>query len=371
MITGISVTGADVGSGELGVVAGSSRANVQPVDLHPVLDLPRIPLPTRTGDVTVHCSCTLHMSRPPVERERRVVYTGFGLARRPGDIVVPVDPAEERRRAGLNDQVRRREREGDVRRDALRAVRCCRRSPDSFMHTFLLVGAAFLASLVEMVEALTIVLAVGVTRGWRSAGAGVAAGVGTLVIIVGGFGPALARLPIDSLRVVVGTLLLVFGVQWLRKAILRAGHLKAMHDEDAIYAAEVAELTDANVRGRHDWYAFTVAFKGVFLEGLEVAFIVVTFGGAAQRRAREPRRRRRLVARARRGFRARPARVPENTLKFGVGVMLTSFGIFWSAEGAGIAWPGKDVSLLGLIVFVIAASSAHVMRRRAMTRHCE
>ena len=119
LITGISVTGADVGSGELGVVAGSRRANVQPVDLHPGLDLPRIPLPTRTGDVTVHRSCTLHMSRPPVERERRVVYTGYGLARRQGDIMLPVDPEEQRRaRAALNDQVRRRQGEGDIRRDA-------------------------------------------------------------------------------------------------------------------------------------------------------------------------------------------------------------------------------------------------------------
>jgi len=239
------------------------------------------------------------------------------------------------------------------------------------MHTFLLVGAAFLASLVEMVEALTIVLAVGVTRGWRSAGAGVAAGVGTLVIIVGGFGPALSRLPIDSLRVVVGTLLLVFGVQWLRKAILRAGHLKAMHDEDAIYAAEVAALADATAQGRHDWYAFTVAFKGVFLEGLEVAFIVVTFGGAQHN-----------VGLASLGagvalllvlvvgvfVHAPLSRVPENTLKFGVGVMLTSFGMFWSGEGAGLDWPGKDVSLLVLVVFVIAVSYALVeWLRRAMT----
>jgi hypothetical protein len=119
MITGISVTGADVGSGELGVVAGSRRANVQPVDLHPMLDLPRVPLPTRTGDVTVHCSCTLHMSRPPIERERRVVYTGFGLAPRPGDVEAAVDPEEVRRaRAELNDQVRRRQGDGDIRRDA-------------------------------------------------------------------------------------------------------------------------------------------------------------------------------------------------------------------------------------------------------------
>jgi hypothetical protein len=118
LVTGISVTEADARSGELGVIAGSHRANVQLVDLHPGLDLPRIPLPTRTGDVTVHCSCTLHMSRPPVERERRVVYTGFDLAPRPGDADVTVDPDEIRReRAALNDQVRRRGSEGDFDRD--------------------------------------------------------------------------------------------------------------------------------------------------------------------------------------------------------------------------------------------------------------
>jgi hypothetical protein len=118
MVTGISVTGADAGSGELGVVAGSHRANVQLIDLHPTLDLPRIPLPTRTGDVTVHCSCTLHMSRPPVERGRRVVYTGFDLAPRAGDIVESVDPVEVRRaRAALEDQVRRIENTGEVREE--------------------------------------------------------------------------------------------------------------------------------------------------------------------------------------------------------------------------------------------------------------
>jgi uncharacterized membrane protein len=223
------------------------------------------------------------------------------------------------------------------------------------MHSVLLVVAAFLASAVEMVEALTIVLAVGVTRGWRSAGWGVAAALAGLVLIVAGLGPALANLPIDSLRLVVGTVLLVFGLQWLRKAVLRASGLKAMHDEEAIYAAEVA-LLRANGRPGHDWYAFTVAFKGVFLEGLEVAFIVVTFGGtqrnvglAAVGAAAA------LVVVLIAGMIAHAplTRVPENTLKFGVGVMLTSFGIFWSAEGAGIEWPGADASLLGLIAFVV------------------
>jgi uncharacterized membrane protein len=227
------------------------------------------------------------------------------------------------------------------------------------MHNVLLVVAAFLASAVEMVEALTIVLAVGVTRGWRSAGWGVAAALGGLAVIVAGLGPALANLPIDSMRLVVGAVLLVFGLQWLRKAILRASGLKAMHDEEAIYEAEIALLRASGQRPSHDWYAFTVAFKGVFLEGLEVAFIVVTFGGTQ-----------RNVGLAAVGagaalvvvliagmiVHAPLTRVPENTLKFGVGVMLTSFGMFWSAEGAGISWPGGDVSILGLIAFAVAVS---------------
>src|SRR5690348_7139482 len=227
------------------------------------------------------------------------------------------------------------------------------------MHSALLVIAAFLACSVEMVEALTIVLAVGVTRGWRSAGWGVAAALGCLALIVAALGPALAHLPIDSLRLVVGTVLLVFGLQWLRKAVLRASGLKALHDEEAIYEQEVALLRDGGGAPGHDWYAFTVAFKGVFLEGLEVAFIVVTFGGTQHN-----------VGLAAAGavaalvvvliagviVHAPLTRVPENTLKFGVGVMLTSFGIFWSAEGAGIKWPGADASLLGVIAFVVAVA---------------
>lgn len=238
------------------------------------------------------------------------------------------------------------------------------------MHSVLLVSAAFLASTVEMVEALTIVLAVAVTRGWRSAGWGVAAALGALAVIVAGLGPALANLPIDSLRLIVGAVLLVFGLQWLRKAVLRASGLKALHDEEAIYEAEVALLRADGQRPAHDWYAFTVAFKGVFLEGLEVAFIVVTFGGAQ-----------RNVGLAAIGAgaalvvvliagmiaHAPLTRVPENTLKFGVGVMLTSFGIFWSSEGAGIRWPGADASLLGLIAFVVLLSFGVVALVRRTT----
>jgi uncharacterized membrane protein len=227
------------------------------------------------------------------------------------------------------------------------------------MHDVLLVTAAFLASAVEMVEALTIVLAVAVTRGWRSASRGVAAALVGLALIVAALGPALANLPIDALRLVVGTVLLVFGLQWLRKAVLRASGLKALHDEEAIYEEEVALLRANDAPSGHDWYAFTVAFKGVFLEGLEVAFIVVTFGGTQHNVG---------LAAAGAGaalvvvlivgiiVHAPLTRVPENTLKFGVGVMLTSFGIFWSAEGAGISWPGADAALLGLIAFVVVVA---------------
>jgi uncharacterized membrane protein len=240
------------------------------------------------------------------------------------------------------------------------------------VHSVLLVVAAFLAAAVEMVEALTIVLAVGVTRGWRSASWGVGAALVALAAIVGALGPAIANLPIDDLRVVVGTVLLIFGLQWLRKAILRASGLKAQHDEDAIYQAEIDALRDAGTRRAHDWYAFTVAFKGVFLEGLEVAFIIVTFGGAQKNvglaaiGAAVA-----LVVVSIAGVIAHAplSRVPENSLKFGVGIMLSSFGIFWSAEGAGVSWPGADASLLGVIGIVIALSFGLVALLRRAAPH--
>src|SRR5436190_1090302 len=143
--------------------------------------------------------------------------------------------------------------------------------------------ASFLASTVEMVEALTIVLAVGVTRGWRSSLIGVLVGLVALTVIILLLGPALTLIPIDALRLVIGTLLLIFGLQWLRKAILRASGYKGLHDEEAIYKREVAEAGSMGtvVRAGLDWYAFTLCFKGVLLEGLEVAFIVVTFGASA------------------------------------------------------------------------------------------
>lgn len=229
------------------------------------------------------------------------------------------------------------------------------------MHDALLFLASFLASAVEMVEALTIVLAVGVTRSWRSTGWGVGLALAALAVIVALLGPALTRLPIDALRIGVGTLLLIFGLQWLRKAILRATGLKAMHDEAQIFEDEVAEAEHAArvERAGLDWYAFTVAFKGVFLEGLEVAFIVVTFGGTQRNvplAAAGAAVALFVVLLVGAAVHAPLSRVPENTLKFGVGLMLTSFGIFWAGEGAGARWPGGDAAILGVLAFVALLS---------------
>jgi uncharacterized membrane protein len=231
--------------------------------------------------------------------------------------------------------------------------------------------SAFLASAVEMVEALTIVLAMGVTRGWRPALTGTAAALLALAAIVAVLGPALTIVPIETLRLVVGALLLVFGLQWLRKAILRASGWRALRDEDAVFAREAEEARSA-AHTEHaglDWYAFTISFKGVLLEGLEVAFIVLTFGstqgsiplavaGAAAAAV--------LVVAAGVVVRGPLSRVPENTLAFAVGVMLTTFGIFWGAEGAGVDWPGSDASLPGVLVFVLVLSFGFVttLRRR-------
>jgi uncharacterized membrane protein len=230
------------------------------------------------------------------------------------------------------------------------------------MSAALLVLSAFLASAVEMVEALTIVLAAGLTRGWKSSLAGAGAAVVVLGVIVAALGPSLTTIPLHDLRLFVGSLLLVFGLQWLRKAILRASGFKALHDEDAIFATELNEARQAaNVeRAGLDWYGFTLSFKGVLLEGLEVAFIVVTFGsaqGSISLAALGAAAAIVLVAGVGIAVRAPLARVPENTLKFAVGVMLTSFGIFWATEGAGARWPGSDAALIGVICFVTAASA--------------
>ena len=234
--------------------------------------------------------------------------------------------------------------------------------------------SVFLACAVEGVEALTIVLAVGTTRSWRSAFTGVGAALVALAAITVALGPALTALPIGVLRVVVGALLLVFGLQWIRKAILRASGLKALHDEDEIFARERESATGAGVVGEGlDPYSFTIAFKGVLLEGLEVVFIVLTFGAnqhdvplAAAAAAIAVA----LVVLAGFVVSAPLARVPENTLKFVVGVMLTSFGIFWGAEGAGAHWPGSDAALLAIVPSVLAFSLLNValIRRRTLTR---
>jgi len=222
--------------------------------------------------------------------------------------------------------------------------------------------SVFLACAVEAVEALTIVLAVGTTRSWSSAMSGVGAAVVTLAVIVAALGPALTSLPIGLLRVVVGGLLLVFGLQWLRKAILRSAGLKALHDEREIFEEEAAAARAAgDGRSGVDGYAFTVSFKGVLLEGLEVAFIVLTFGANQHRIALASAAAAvavLLVIAAGVAAKAPLARVPENTMKFAVGVMLSSFGMFWGAEGAGASWPGGDAALLAIIPGMLLAANA-------------
>jgi uncharacterized membrane protein len=238
-----------------------------------------------------------------------------------------------------------------------------------------LVLSAFLACAVEMVEALTIVLAAGVARGWRSALAGLGAATLVLAVVVAALGPALTQIPLQALRLVVGALLLVFGLQWLRKAILRASGYKALHDEDAIFAQEIADAHGAAQveRAGVDWYGFTLSFKGVLLEGLEVVFIVLTFGsaqGSIPLAAAGAAGALVLVAGVGVAVRAPLARVPENALKFAVGVMLTTFGIFWSVEGAGAHWPGSDAALLGVLGFVVLSSFLllRLLRRERRTQ---
>jgi uncharacterized membrane protein len=223
--------------------------------------------------------------------------------------------------------------------------------------------SVLLACSVEAVEALTIVLAVGTTRGWRSALFGVGTAIVLLAALVGALGPALTSLPLSTLRLVIGGLLLVFGLQWLRKAVLRAAGLKALHDEEAAFAAETAaaRTADAPSVAGLDGYAFLMSFKGVLLEGLEVAVIVLTFGANQHRiglAAAAAGVAVVLVVMAGVAVRAPLARVPENTMKFAVGVMLSSFGMFWGAEGAGASWPGGDAALLVIIPGLALASLA-------------
>lgn len=240
------------------------------------------------------------------------------------------------------------------------------------MNALPLILTVFVACAVEAVEALTIVLAAGLTREWKSTFQGMGAALVALAAVTAAIGPAISFLPLTALRLVVGALLAIFGLQWLRKAVLRATGFKALHDEASAYLREVTAARSAAAesrRGIGDWYAFTLAFKGVLLEGLEVVFIVITFGenqrdiGAAVIGAAAA-----VVAVAAAGYavKAPLTKVPENWMKFAVGVMLTSFGTFWGAEGAGVTWPGGDAALLVLVpvVALVAAGYVFWLRRR-------
>jgi uncharacterized membrane protein len=234
-----------------------------------------------------------------------------------------------------------------------------------------LILTVFVACVVEAIEALTIVLAAGITREWKSTFQGMAVALVVLAAITAVVGPAIAYLPLTPLRLVIGALLAIFGLQWLRKAVLRATGYKALHDEASAYLREVTAAETApreSKRGVSDWYAFTLSFKGVLLEGLEVVFIVITFGanqkniGAAVIGAAAA-----IVVITVTGIvvRAPLTKVPENWMKFAVGIMLTSFGTFWGAEGAGVAWPGNDAALLVLVPVVALVSAGYVFWLRS------
>ena len=230
------------------------------------------------------------------------------------------------------------------------------------------IGAAFLASLVEVVEAFTIVLAVKTLRGWRPAALGTLAAIAVLGLLIVLLGPLLELAPLHGLQFVVGVLLLLFGMGWLRKAILRSAGIIALHDEDAIFASQSAQLASASRQTSLDWIGGLTAFKAVLLEGLEVVFIVIAVGSG-----------RGLLWPAAAGALAacmvilaigilvhKPlARVPENTLKFGVGVMLSAFGVFWTGEGLGVPWPGQDLALLVFAAVFLCAglATASILRR--------
>jgi uncharacterized membrane protein len=232
------------------------------------------------------------------------------------------------------------------------------------------ITAAFLSSLVEAVEALTIVLAVATVRGWRPAGLGAIAGLVALAAIVVILGPLLDRVPLGILQLAIGVLLLLFGMRWLRKAILRAAGVIPLHDETAAFAKQTAALQ--RHEAEQDWIAGIASFKAVLLEGLEVVFIVIAVGagrgllGAAALGALAACA---LVALVGLVVHKPLARVPENTLKFAVGVMLTAFGIFWIGEGLGVPWPGEDLAILGFVALFLAVSlgAVAVLRRPAAT----
>jgi Ca2+/H+ antiporter, TMEM165/GDT1 family len=238
----------------------------------------------------------------------------------------------------------------------------------TWLHASTAFIAAFLASLVECVEALTIVLAVGTTRGWRSSLLGAGASAVFLALLVAIFGPALGRIPIATLQLIVGILLLLFGIRWLRKAILRAAGVISIHDEAKIYERETALMRETARPARtFDAVAFIACFKAVSLEGLEVSFTVLAIGAGGSL----------LVASIGAALAAlivillglalhRPlARVPENTLKFTVGIMLTAFGVFWIGEGLRYPWPGEDLALLGMIALLLLFSAVAVRLARS------
>lgn len=234
------------------------------------------------------------------------------------------------------------------------------------MHTMPILStltAAFLASTVEVVEAFTIVLAVALTRGWRLALTATFAALALLAVLVLVFGPLFALIPLHLLQFIFGTLLILFGMRWLRKAILRAAGFIALHDEEAAFTRETDALQQIAANRKADWIAGMTAFKAVLLEGVEVVFIVIAVGTAH-----------RMTVVASLGALAaalavlavgalvhKPlSRVPENTLKFAVGLMLSAFGIFWTGEGLGAAWPGADLSMLGLVAALLAVSLAAI-----------
>ena len=235
------------------------------------------------------------------------------------------------------------------------------------------IGSVFVASLVEAVEAFTIILAVGTLRGWRPAVLGAISALGVLAVLIAGLGPLLRHVPLGPLQLGIGVLLLLFGMGWLRKAVLRAAGIMPLHDEEAIFTSEAAQLAKAagHQRAPLGYIAGLTAFKAVLLEGLEVVFIVIAVGAG-----------RSLLWPAALGAAAaclvvlvlgiaihKPlAKVPENSLKFGVGVMLSAFGVFWTGEGLGIAWPGQDLALgvFALLFLAVGMATAAVLRRPAI-----
>jgi uncharacterized membrane protein len=240
----------------------------------------------------------------------------------------------------------------------------------NFAHVGPAIAAAFLGSLVEFVEALTIVLAVGTVRGWRPALLGTGAGIVVLAAVVAVAGPALSLVPLFAVQIVVGALLLVFGLRWLRKAVLRAAGVIALHDELKVYAKETDLMTAAGRHAASAWWdpiAVAATFKAMLLEGLEVVFIVVAVGaaggmlvaasaGAAIAAV--------LVLLAGLALHRPLARVPENILKWAVGVLLTAFGVFWIGEGLGVRWPGEDLSILALAGALLVGSLGFVSLTR-------